>query len=171
MGKTVYLRDNYNYVNIKEAYGTFDGDDAGVAKINWDSVEQSNDNNNGSNENSPVSTLKKAEEIIGTNGGKIVIVNHYTFEAGKESDSVTAYAYENGFENKSLTIYEEIGNNVKNGVLTITGENQGKLNEDVLTINGVVQSKNASEHTDASIYLKNTRGNQKYNGSLYEPLT
>ena len=158
-GKTVYLRDKYNYNDITCVYS-----DRKTATMGWNTnLSYSSDDNSGNTDSNPVSTLARAEEIIGIDGGKIVVVNHYTFEAAPNQ-----YPDHANYTNESThTANIYIGSNVSSGVLTISGLNQGKLNEDVV----VGTKKSEVVHTNSTLYLRNTKGYGKYGNANYTGLS
>lgn len=174
-GRRIYLRDEYNFKNINDVFG----DDVATAKIDWDgdetgetgkkyaySIKEANasttDNieNVGSRLNNPVSNIDDALTLLGTTGGEIVTVNHYTI---KNVDS--KYDYYNG-KKTSGTYYLYLGKNIKKGVVTYTGLNLGLDPE----LNGAeaekydekigLKDKFTSTYQNAHWYCLNTRGNE-----------
>ncbi len=152
-GKTIYVRDPYNFVDIRNVFGyNVQGTTGDVltAKIAWDtSTEYSSNTNSGADENNPVSTIDQAYELLkNTNGGKICIVNHVTLEGPQSAQS-----YAPGFSNASVTHYYDFGLNCNiPGVVTITGKNLG---------GGTTQENKANSgntYVNSFLYVKNTRG-------------
>ena len=161
-GKTVYVRDKYNFNDIKNVYGyNVDGSTGDIltAKIYWDtSTVYGNNYNDGATKDTPVETIEKAYELLkNSNGGKVAIVNHITLEV---SDAGQAYAP--NFKNKSETRVYALGNNLNiPGVVTITGENLGSGTE----VEGKANTNNT--YKNSFMYIKNTRGAGTYNGKTY----
>ena len=117
----------YNFVNINDVFG----ENVGNGKINWDtskeyaySITEANASktdsieNVGSTYDNPVDNLTDAFTLIGTTGGEIVTVNHYTI---KNVD--TKYDYSGKTTSGNYTV--DFGKNVTEGVLTYTGLNYG----------------------------------------------
>ena len=165
-GKTVYVRDPYNFVDIQNVYGYNAENSTGdilTAKINWDtSVIYSSDDNSGATKDEPVSTIEKAYELLQNSyGGKICIVNHITLEAEEAGQS-----YSETFANKSYKRVFELGNNLNiSGLVTISGKDLGSGTE--------IENKAGTNGTYANsyMYMKNTRGAGTYNGKTYASIT
>ncbi len=175
-GKTIYLRDPYNFKDIANVYGT--DERLAVGAIDWDtSTVYSSDANDGKTPATPVATLAQAEALVGSEGGKIVIVNHYTVEPTSfsrynskgnlvthwYSNEAAANADPNGGylpnANKDEQLF--IGKNCTSGVLTISGMDQGMPGaaEKANDTNGLA----SNNYQHAYLYLHNGRGN----GYLY----
>ena len=172
-GKTVYLRDEYNFNDLGLVFGS----NVATAQIDWDtSTTYSSDSWAGNTSSTPVASLEKAQELVGADGGKIVIVNHYTLQAETGTTSgdypttnnaKPAYVYESGYTNTTKTFYTYVGHYLENGVLTISGAGQGMYSS------GEGKSADtASYYTNSSLYILNTRGNGVYGTStVYATLT
>lgn len=161
-GKIVYVRDKYNFVDIKNVYGyNVEGSKGDIltAKINWDtSTVYGNDTNSGATKDEPVATIEKAYELLkNTNGGKVSIVNHITLEV-----SDAGQAYSSTFTNKAETKVYSLGNNLNIlGLVTITGKNLGSGTQ----VEGKANTNNS--YVNGCMYIKNTRGAGTYNGKTY----
>lgn len=126
-GKRIYLRDKYNYVDLSNAY-----EDVSSAKVDWDTklpyaysiAEASNEGiaNIGNSASNPVSNMTDALTLLGTSGGEIVTVNHYTFMAPENY-----YTYGQGYDPSkiSTTYFINLGKDITDGVLTFTGYGYG----------------------------------------------
>lgn len=132
-GKTIYVRDQYNFVDITDVYGyvaDLNGDETDgdilTAKIAWDTTTiYSSDYYSGASKDYPVASLEQAYNLLADSyGGKIYIVNHLTLEGQESSQS-----YSDGFKNKSATDSYYFGQDLNiSGVVTISGENMRKWN-------------------------------------------
>ncbi len=162
-GRTVYLRDQYNFNDLGNVYG----DDSGIAiaEIDWDTSDTySSDSYDGATSTYPVASLSQAETLLNGSGGKIVIVNHYTFEADdgyyyNTWDSSTGATYSGSATDnasKSTTYYQDVGKTIESGIITISGLNEGSS-----TGEGK-DDDDASYYTNAYLYMKQTRGNGWY---------
>ena len=159
-GKRVYLRDKYNFVDLSNLYGEnvetakidWDGDEAdeieeGKNKVYAYSIKEANSSttddieNVGSRSDNPVDNMNDAFIILGTTGGEIVTVNHYTFKAPDNY-----YPYHPSYDNKLSTYTFNLGINIQKGVVTFTGEGYGK---DVKNTNGS-ESEKSNDKTNLS---------------------
>ncbi len=181
-GRRIYLRDEYNFKNINDVFG----DGIATAKIDWDgdetgetgrkyaySINEANASttddieNVGSRLNNPVSNIDDAITLLGTTGGEIVTVNHYTI---KNDDS--KYDYYNG-KKTSGTYGLYFGKKITKGVVTYTGLNLGLDPE----LNGEEAEKKeekkelkenfASTYQNAHWYCLDTRGNEGQNAHSF----
>ena len=165
-GKTVYVRDKYNFRDITNVYGynvSGTNGDVLTSKIAWDtSTEYSSDTNSGASSTLPVSSLEKAYELLkNTYGGKICIVNHLTMEAEQEKQP-----YSPTFDNKAYTKLYSLGDDQNiSGVVTLCGTGLG----------GGTSIENkaglGTAYDNSWLYIKNTRGAGAYNGKSYGGLT
>lgn len=159
-GKRIYLRDKYNFVDLSNLYGEnvetakidWDGDEAdeieeGKNKVYAYSIKEANSSttddieNVGSRSDNPVDNMNDAFIILGTTGGEIVTVNHYTFKAPDNY-----YPYHPSYDNKLSTYTFNLGTNIQKGVVTFTGEGYGK---DVKNTNGS-ESEKSNDKTNLS---------------------
>lgn len=166
--KRIYLRDKYNFVNINDVFG----ENVGNGKINWDtskeyaySITEANASttddieNVGSTYDNPVDNLTDAFTLIGTTGGEIVTVNHYTI---KNVD--TKYDYSGKTTSGNYTV--DFGKNVTEGVLTYTGLNygidptqNGNEQEKAYEKGNLTEENFKKFYKNAHWYCLNTRGN------------
>ena len=174
--RRIYLRDKYNFVNINNVFG----DNVSNAKINWDeskeyaySIVEANESttddieNVGSSYNNPVSNIVDAITLLGTKGGEIVTVNHYTL---KNDDKY--YDYSGKKTSGNYTI--DLGKNVKEGIITYTGLNygfdpfeNGNEQEKAYEKSQLTSTKYNDVYKNAYWYCLNTRGNQGSNGHSF----
>lgn len=188
-GKTVYVRDKYDFNDITNVYKGFATDYAGntvparqVAKISWNEGTVNSYHlgegyyDAGSSSSKPVASIFEANKLLGKLGGKLVIVNHYTIEpnafavnASGDTYANNYSAFESAYTNGALNYYEVIGNFDSTGVLTVTGEGFGMkdLNEKKLDTVGITNNK----YDNSYLYFRNSKGNGTYNGTNYAGLT
>ena len=175
-GRRIYLRDKYNFVNINNVFG----ENVHNAKIDWDeskeysySIIEANASktddieNVGSRYDNPVSNILDAITLLGTKGGEIVTVNHYTI---KNSDN--KYDYDNKKTSGSYDI--DLGKNVKEGIITYTGlnygldpEKNGTEQEKVYEKANLTETKFNEVYKNAYWYCLDTRGNQGSNSHVF----
>ena len=175
-GKRIYLRDKYNFVSINNVFG----DDIATAKINWDtskaysySIAEANVSLTddieyvGSSVNNPVSNLGDAFTLLGTTGGEIVTVNHYTI---KNADN--KYDYYDGAK-KSGAYSVDFGKKVINGIVTYTGLDYGLAPDksDLETEKKYEKENLKADFTEryknSHWYCLNTRGNEGVNAHTF----
>ena len=172
-GKRIYLRDKYNFNDLSNVY-----EDIGTAKIAWNnseqpyaySIDEANADLNddikdvGNSKDNPVSNIEDAFKLLGTTGGEIYTVNHYTFVAPEN-----CYPYFSG-EMDNTHVWN-LGTNIIDGVVTFTGKNLGTYkvgNEKSYDQGKLDASKFNSYYENSYWYYVNTRGNdyEKYSATL-----
>ena len=163
-GKTIYLRDRYNFNNLASVYADVD-----TALIDWDTTvtyakKLSEDATAGNSVANPIDNFDEAMSLLGTNGGKIHIVNHYVFSAAENR-----YPYHPNFNiNTSATTNIDIGKQIKNGTLTISGEGFGRVDGDNKEKSN---ESNTTLYDNAYLYFRNMQGLGTYKGTAYKGLT
>lgn len=179
-GKTIYLRDTYNFKDVTNVYGSA----ISVATIDWDSKEYafSISSLNSSTAdytktpveivdgvlkhtyNKPINSIIEAFDVLGSVGGKIQVINHYTLD--HDDDRSISYI-------KSSKWIFRYGQNITTGVVTLSGKNEGydgynKYGEkfkDGETKN-IYNNVSNDAYKNANIFVKNTPGNGKNHSAV-----